>query len=148
MRFILQQTQPTQTIKLRRPFSHVIRIDGLKSGLEIPVECAVMQLEYRLLTPRRLKILAGLKIVNGEIELQNGLTIDGIRIYWKNKPRTLPENRIVLQLEHVFEIPQQYPAARRIISANPSVTVQQATTLTNRLVVKGELYLAITYQPR
>lgn len=148
MRFVLNHEQVNETLELKRPFSHVIRIDGLKSGLNIPVECAVMQLDYRLITPRRLKLMAGLRFTSGEVELYNYPTVEGVRIYWKNKPRVLPPQQVLLRIDHIFKLPQDRPAARQITSVTPSIVIHQAGTLTNRLVINGELRLQIAYRPR
>jgi len=130
-----------------RIWSHLIKLPGVKSGMKMPVKCQIVDYDYQLVTPRRVRVTAQVDISTEQVSLRSRDTT-GPQVRWKANPDTIPRSSATLAISHIIIVPTDQPAILRIEQVALSVSVEQITTLRDRLVVKGRLNMDTKYQQR
>lgn len=128
-----------------RKWSHLIKLPGVKAGMKIPVSCRLMTCRQQLVTPRRVRVTAEIDLTSQEVRVAQSA---GPQIRWRSNPEHIPAASATVTVDHLINIPKDHPAALRILTFEPVARVEQITTLRDRLVVKGCLFLQLGYAVR
>ncbi len=131
-----------------RKWSHLIKLPGVKSGMKIPVKCEMVEYRYQLVTPRRVRVTAQVDISTEEVDVRPGNNKTGPRVRWKVSPDTIPQASTKLTISHMINVPKDQPAILRIEKFDLSASIEQVTTLRDRVVVKGRFNMNTWYQQR
>lgn len=128
-------------LEVTRPWTHLIKLPGLRGAPEVKVTCTAEHNKYGLVTPRRVRIKSSIALSTGEIKLVNPET----PVKWSHLPSTIACSTSTLDFEHIVHIPDSKPPARKVLSSELKASIEKVTTLRDRLIIKGTASIVITY---
>jgi hypothetical protein len=128
-----------------RKWSHLLKLPGVKSGMQIPVSCRLQNCQHQLVTPRRVRVSVEIDLSTQEVQLAQN---DGPKVRWKVNPEVIPAASAVVSINHIIHIPKDQPAILRIEGFLANARIEQITTMRGRLVVKGTLLMQTKYKKR
>jgi hypothetical protein len=137
--------QVPHQLQEERKWSYLIKIPGVRSGMRIPVSCRLINCEYRLITPRRVRIQAEIDLSTHELQLQQP---EGPKVRWKGRLDSIPAASAVVTISHILTIGKDKPGILRLEDFQAEARVEQTTTMRDRLVVKGSLAMRGNYTAR
>lgn len=128
-------------LDLSRPWTHLIKLPGLRGTPKINVKCYANESKCLLVTPRRVRIKANINLSTDEINLVES----GKSITWRHLPTHIARSTSHLSFEHILHVPETMPSVRKIISSEFRTVIERVTTLRDRLIIKGTANIVITY---
>lgn len=128
-------------LEVTRPWTHLIKMPGLRGTPQVNVTCTVLYNKHGLLTPRRVRIKSNISLSTSEIKLVD----PELTVKWSHLPSTMACSTSTLEFEHIVHIPESKPPARRVLSFDLKASIEKVTTLRDRLIIKGTASMAITY---
>jgi len=128
-------------LELTRPWTHLIKMPGLRGAPEVKISCTSSEHRHSLITPRRVRVRATINLSTGEISL----TEPGKRITWSHLPDTIARSTAHLDFEHIVHVPEGKPPIRKVTGCEFKSRIDKVTTLRDRLIIKGTASITLTY---
>jgi hypothetical protein len=133
-----------QKLAIERPWTHLVRMPGLRGNPEVEVTCDGQLLNATLVTPRRIRVRCSITICTAEIQIVS----PNERIRWRHLPESLARSTSETSLQGIIHIPDELSPARCLERVGILTSVERVTTMKDRLIVKGRIEFNIEYRER
>ena len=134
-----------ETINNKRPWSEVIKIEGVQAGHSLEIVAKLKNLSFQTVSPRKIKIKGYIEIKTKKFEQKKSNS--NIKLKWDKTLKTIPELHRKIPLQSLLNIPENKPDIKQVKTIKPELEYCLASTLINRILIKGEVYYSIIYYP-
>ncbi len=133
----------TKSLEVTRSFADIIKLEGIQGGNVIEAKGTVKNLTYLTTGSKKINLKGNVEIKTREYAQKN--SSNNIKLKWDKTLPTIPELQKNIPLNSLLKIPENMPDIKQVKSIKPTIKEIKATTLTNRVVIKGDINFEIEY---